>query len=158
MGLHPFVALGLFWPTEPTPPVGTHPLHTALTELNYQADSGGVFIRIRLFTDDLALALPDLTASATGDSLLSRYARGALALTDPAGRPLPLIWQGVERSGDTMLLQLRARLSGGLERAHILVALLWERFPDQVNIVRATYSGRTVTLLFTRGEGAKSFP
>ena len=147
----------LFWPREPTPPAATHPLHTALTELSYQADSS-VFIRVRLFIDDLAVALPDLTGSETADSLLSRYARGALALTDPAGRPLPLIWQGVERTGDTILLQLRARLGGGLERAHILVALLWERFPDQVNIVRATYSGRTVTLLFTRGESAKPFP
>jgi hypothetical protein len=27
-----------------------------------------------------------------------------------------------------------------------------------VNIVRATYGGRTVTLLFTRGDGAKPFP
>ncbi len=146
----------LFWPRAPRPPVATHPLHTALTELSYQADSGGVFIRVRLFTDDLAVALPGLTGS--GNSLLSRYARGALALTDPAGRPLPLIWQGVERTGDTMLLQLRARLGGGLERAHILVALLWERFPDQVNIVRAAYSGRPATLLFTRGERREAPP
>src|SRR3954469_18984777 len=111
LGMRCLLGSALFWPREPTPSVATHPLHTALTELSYQADSGGVFIRIRLFTDDLAVALPDLTGSATADSLLSRYARGALALTDPAGRPLPLIWQGAERSGDTMLLQLRARLS-----------------------------------------------
>jgi hypothetical protein len=156
LGMSCLLGSVLFWPREPTPPAANHPLHTALTELSYQADSG-VFIRVRLFNDDLAVALPDLTGPGT-DSLLSRYARGALALTDPAGRPLPLIWQGVERTGDTILLQLRARLGGGLERAHILVALLWERFPDQVNIVRATYSGRTVTLLFTRGESAKPFP
>jgi hypothetical protein len=148
----------LFWPREAAPPVTTHPLHTALTELDYQPDSGAVLIRIRLFTDDLAAALSAPTDSSPADSLLSQYARGTLALTDQAGGPLPLIWQGVERTGDTVLLQLRAKLSGGLQRARILVALLWERFPDQVNIVRATYGGHTVTLLFTRGDGAKPFP
>jgi hypothetical protein len=142
----------------PLPPAETHPLHTALTELDYQPDSGAVLIRVRLFTDDLAAALPTATDSSPADSLLSGYARGTLALTDQAGRPLPLIWQGVERTGDTVLLRLRAKLSGGLQRARILVALLWERYPDQVNIVRAAYGGRTVTLLFTRGDGAKPFP
>ncbi len=135
-----------------------HPLHTALAEISYQPNSPEVLIRVRAFTDDLALAVPNLTDSPAADSLLSRYARGTLALTDQAGRPLPLRWAGAERNGDTVLLQLRATLSGGLQRARILVALLWERFPDQVNIVRATYGRRTVTLLFTRGEGAKPFP
>jgi hypothetical protein len=36
--------------------------------------------------------------------------------------------------------------------------VLCERYPDQVNIVRASYAGRTTTLLFTRGEAAKSLP
>jgi hypothetical protein len=148
----------LFWPSEPASPAPTHPLHSALTELNYQPDSGAVLIRVRIFADDLAAALPSPTDSSPADSLLSRYARGTLALTDQAGRPLPLSWEGSERTGDTVLLRLRAKVTGGLQRARILVALLWERFPDQVNIVRATYGSRTVTLLFTRGDGAKPFP
>ena len=152
------LALALLGGSGPLLPSLTHPLHTALAELDYQPDSGAVLIRLRLFTDDLAAALSAPTDSSPADSLLSRYARGTLALTDQAGRPLPLIWQGVERTGDTVLLQLRAKVTGGLQRARILVALLWERFPDQVNIVRATYGGRRVTLLFTRGDGAKPFP
>lgn len=148
----------LFWPREPTPPVATHPLHTALTELSYQADSGAVLIGVRVFTDDLAAALPDLTDSSPADSLLSRYARGTLSLADRSGRPARLHWLGVERTGDTVLLRLRVELPGGLRHSRIFAGLLWERFPDQVNIVRATYGGRTVTLLFTRGDGAKSFP
>jgi uncharacterized protein DUF6702 len=148
----------LFLPREATPPVATHPLHSALAELEYQPNSGAILIRVRIFTDDLAAALRTPKDSYPADSLLSGYARGTLALTDQAGHPLPLIWQGVEHTGDTVLLQLRAKLTGGLQSARVLVALLWERFPDQVNIVRATYGGRTVTLLFTRGDGAKPFP
>ena len=79
-------------------------------------------------------------------------------MADRTGRPLRLQWQRAERSGDTILLQLRANLPGGLEHARVLAALLWERFPDQVNILRATYGDRTVTLLFTAGDTAKIIP
>jgi hypothetical protein len=142
----------------PMPSVGTHPLHTALAELSYQPDSQSVLIRVRVFSDDLAAAILSPTDSSPTDSALSQYVRGTLALTDQRGRPLPLSWLGAKRTGDTVLLQLRAELNGGLQRARILVAVLWERFPDQVNIVRATYGSRTVTLLFTRADGAKPFP
>jgi hypothetical protein len=37
-------------------------------------------------------------------------------------------------------------------------ALLCERFEDQVNIVRASYADRSVTLLFTRGDASKPIP
>lgn len=135
-----------------------HPLHTALVELSYQQESGSVAIQLRVFSDDLAAALGSNADLLPADSLLSRYARGTLALADPAGRPVVLHWESAERSGDTVLLRLRASLPGGMQRARILAALLWERFPDQVNIVRATYGGRTVTLLFTRGDHSKTFP
>jgi len=40
----------------------------------------------------------------------------------------------------------------------IRMTLMCERFEDQVNIVRATYAGRTTSLLFTRGDQAKALP
>ena len=152
------LSLVLFWPAQTASPATAHPLHTALAEVSYQPDSQAVLIRIRIFRDDLAAVLSSPGDSLPTDSLLSGYARGTLALVNQAGHPVPLSWQGAEHSGDTVLLQLRARLTGGLQRARILVGLLCERFPDQVNIVRATYGSRTVTLLFTRGDGAKPFP
>ena len=36
--------------------------------------------------------------------------------------------------------------------------VLTERFADQVNLVRATYAGRSATLIFTRGDGPKALP
>jgi len=81
-----------------------------------------------------------------------------LTLSYSKDQQLSLRWQGAHQEGDMVQLELRADLGGGLRHARIRAALLWERFPDQVNIVRASYDGRTVTLLFTAGDSAKPLP
>ena len=135
-----------------------HPLHSALAEIEYQAESGSVLIRVRAFRDDLAAATSGSSDSLPADSVLSRYVRERLTLSDGNGRQVSLWWQGAHQEGDMVQLELRASLSGGLRHARIRAGLLCERFPDQVNIVRASYDGRTVTLLFTAGDSAKSLP
>jgi hypothetical protein len=152
------LAVVLLWSWVLSPALSAHPLHTALTEISYQTDSQTVAIRIRVFADDLASSVSGLADAAQPDSALSRYARGSFALTDRSGRPVPLRWERAERAGDMVLLQLRATLAGGLAQSRVLDALLCERFPDQINIVRASYGGRTITLLFTRGDAAKVLP
>jgi hypothetical protein len=131
-----------------------HPLHSALTEITYQAVTSEATIRIRVFADDLHASLP-LTNGVSADTAMSRYARGTLALVDGSGKPSLLQWEGVDTVGDLVVLRLRTYLQGGLAHARVLSAVLWERFPDQVNIVRVSSDGRVTTLLFTRGDRAK---
>ncbi len=140
------------------PAPASHPLHSALAEIEYQAESGSVLIRVRAFRDDLAEATSGSSDSLPADSVLSHYVRERLTLSDGNGRQVSLWWQGADQEGDMVQLELRASLSGGLRHARIRAGLLCERFPDQVNIVRASYDGRTVTLLFTAGDSAKSLP
>ncbi len=140
------------------PAPASHPLHSTLAEIEYQAESGSVLIRVRAFRDDLAAATSGSSDSLPADSVLSSYVRERLTLSDSNGRQVSLWWQGAHQEGDMVQLELRASLSGGLRHARIRAGLLCERFPDQVNIVRASYDGRTVTLLFTAGDSAKSLP
>ncbi len=140
------------------PAPASHPLHSALAEIEYHAESGSVLIRVRAFRDDLAAATSGSSDSLPADSVLSRYVRERLTLTDSKDQQLSLRWQGAHQEGDMVQLELRANLGGGLRHARIRAGLLCERFPDQVNIVRASYDGRTVTLLFTAGDSAKSLP
>jgi len=136
-----------------------HPLHSALAEIEYQAKSGSVLIRVRVFRDDLAAATSGSSDSLPSDSVLSHYVRERLTLSDSNGRQVSLWWQGAHQEGDMVQLELRADLGGGgLRHARIRAGLLCERFPDQVNIVRASYDGRTVTLLFTAGDSVKALP
>jgi hypothetical protein len=132
-----------------------HPMHTSATELR-ESGGGTVSIRIRVFADDLRNALGSDRQPA--DSTVFRYVSKRFSLTGPTGQPFSLQWIAVERAGAVLLLQLRARLPGGLAGARLTNDLLCERFTDQVNIVRASYGGRTTTLLFIPGDGAKALP
>ena len=59
---------------------------------------------------------------------------------------------------DVVRAHLRVSVPGGLAGTRIGNRLLCDRFPDQVNVVRATYDGRSATLLFTPGDPAKPLP
>jgi len=139
-------------------PVQAHPMHTAVVELTFQPTGGVVAIQIRTFRDDFGATVSLSPRGLPADSAMAQYVRGAFHLTDRAGRVLPLRWNGVEQVGDVIVLRLTAPAPEGLQGSQVLSALLCERFEDQVNIVRASYSGRTTTLLFTRGDRAKALP
>jgi hypothetical protein len=137
---------------------GAHPMHTAVTELAQQDARGTTVVQIKLFVDDLQAAVALPPDSGAADSAMARYLRGTFALVDRSGRPVRLAWLGAERSGDVMLLRLRGEVAGGLAGARVTSLVLCERFEDEVNVVRASYAGRTETLLFTRGESSKALP
>jgi hypothetical protein len=126
-----------------------HPMHTAVVEIRYQPVEGVATIHIRVFRDDLGVAV---------DSVIAHYVRSAFQITDRSGRTLPLHWEGREQSGDIIVLRLTAPAPEGLEGSRISSTILCEKFEDQVNIVRASYAGRSTTLLFTRGDRAKALP
>jgi hypothetical protein len=148
--------LGALWLVLTLAAGRVHPMHTAVAELAAAAD-GTTAITIRVFADDFLGALP-ADGAAPADSAMSRYLRGTFALADRQGRPVPLRWQGAERTGDVILLRLEAAVPGGLAGARITSLVLCERFEDEVNVVRASYGGRTETMLFTRGETSKALP
>jgi hypothetical protein len=145
------------WAAKP-PEATAHPMHTAVAEIAYDAGRGAAAITIRVFADDFGAAVAAAPGTTAADSAMSRYVRGAFAMRDRAGRALPLRWEGAERTGDVILLRLRVPAPGGLGGARVASALLCERFEDQVNIVRVSYAGRSVTLLFTRGDASKPIP
>src|SRR5689334_12226599 len=141
------------------PELSLHPMHTAVAELEQVDARGTTAVRLRLFADDLAGAVPvSAAAGADADSATARYLRGSFAIADRSGRPVRLAWDGAERSGDVVLLRLRGQVPGGLAGARVTSLMLCERFADQVNVVRATYGGRAETMLFTRGEQTKTLP
>ena len=139
-------------------PGARHPMHTAVAEITYDDSSAVAEIRIRVFADDFGTVVSTPPGTAAGDSAMSRYVRGHFAVADRTGRPAALRWTGARREGDVVLLLLAAPVGGGLAGARIRSGLLCERFEDQINIVRATYAGRSTTLLFTPGDASKALP
>ncbi len=131
-----------------------HPLHTTLTQLAYRDADRTVEVTVRVFADDFRAALArDVT-----DSAAAAYLRSTFTLDDRAGRPLAVVWCGVKRTDDLLWLCLRAPAPQGLSGLRVRVALLFDRYEDQINIVQAVYEGRRVALLFTRGDALKPLP
>jgi hypothetical protein len=142
-------AIPVFASTSPV----RHPMHTSVAEVREAA--GRVVVTIRVFPDDLRAAVP---GAADADSSLATYVLRRFVVAGRDGRPVPLRWMGMERVGDVVRLQLEGDAKGGLAGAAINHRLLLDRFPDQVNVVRATYDGRTATLIFLSGDAAKRLP
>lgn len=133
-----------------------HPLHTTLTQLAYRDADRTVEATVRVFADDFRAALGrgrDVT-----DSAAAAYLRSTFTLADPAGRPLAITWCGLRRTSDLLWLCLRAPVAQGLSGLRVRVALLFDRYADQINIVQASYAGRRAALLFTGGDAAKTLP
>ena len=134
------------------PLLAAHPMHTSVTELAHESASGTVAVTIRTFADDFT------AAAGAGDSAAAAYVRARVRLTDRSGRPIVLRWERVEPAGEALLLRFRGDAPAGLAGGKLRHTLLCERFADQVNIVRATYGGRSTSLLFTPGDPAKPLP
>jgi hypothetical protein len=133
-----------------------HPMHTAVTEITCDRSCPESAISIRVFADDFSGVVSGAPGSRAADSAMSRYVRAHLTLADGAGRPLALRWSTARLDGDVILLQLRAPAAAACPGARIRSAILADRFPDQINIVRARCGARLVTLLFTPGDAAKA--
>lgn len=135
-----------------------HPMHTAVAEITLASGAPSAEIGIRVFADDFGSVVSLSPGSATSDSATSRYVRGRFAVADRSGRPVALRWVGARQEGDVVLIRMAVPAAGGLSGARITSDLLFEQFEDQINIVRATYDGRSTTLLFTPGDAAKVLP
>jgi uncharacterized protein DUF6702 len=135
-----FAALGVL-----LAPPSRHPMHTSSAELVHEADS--VRVAIRVFADDIA------TVGAVRSYLGDRF-----GIVDRSGQGVRLEWSGSEIAGDVLTIRMRGRVAGGLSGAKVNNQVLTDRFADQVNVVRAAYDRRAVTLIFTRGDGPKALP
>jgi hypothetical protein len=134
------------------PLLSAHPMHTSVTELIHEPATRTVVVTVRVFADDFT------AAAGPGDSAAAAYLGPRLTLTDRGGRVIPLRWERREPMGDALRFHLRGTAPAGLAGARVRHTVLCERFDDQVNIVRATYEGRSASLLFTSGDDAKTLP
>lgn len=136
-------------------PTGDHPLHTTLTQV--AAGPGRATIWVRSFADDFARGVAAFRAPAGTDGAQA-YLAASVAVWDHSGRRVLLEPCGARRTNDLLWYCLRARTPGGLSGARILNRMQFSVYDDQVNVVQATYGGRSVNLLFVAGDGPKRLP
>ena len=141
-----------------------HPLHTTMTEVQWDATDGRVTIILRLFTEDLATAvgrfsgrpIPGGPEALVPDSLALAYLRATISLVDRGGSSVRLAWAGARRQGDVSFITLRGTMPAGLSGGRLSNAVHCELFPDQVNIVKARSGDRNDSFLFVGGDGPRT--
>lgn len=136
---------------------GGHPTHTSAAELSQSSD-GALSVAIRLFADDIGATIGAPPGQPPAGEVLRSYLADRFVIRDRSGAQVALAWDEGSISGDVLTLRSQARVAGGLAGAKVTNRVLTERFADQVNVVRATYAGRSATLIFTRGDGPKALP
>jgi len=143
-----------------------HPIHSSLAEVTHEASSRTVHVSLRVFVDDYTKASSEYArrlAARPGavrrtESPLVTYALAAFALSDKAGRRVPLKSCGGKRVGELMWLCFRAPAPRGLSGFQVQSLVLFDLYDDQINIVQASYGGKKTSMLFTRGDRARRIP
>lgn len=134
----------------------SHPLHTSLAELAFDARAKEIRISIRVFTDDLTKASDAYARSKSiTTSNVESYARAMFVVTDRSNRVIPLASCGSKPVLDLMWLCFRAPAPNGPSGFRIAHRILFDLYADQINLAQSTYDGKKQTLLFVRGDGLK---
>jgi hypothetical protein len=147
-------------------PVEAHPLHTSLAEITYDHGAKEIRVSVRVFVDDFskaavayagarAAAARAARTPASSESPLLMYARASFVVADRSGRVLSLASCGGKRVGDLMWICFHSSAPSGLGGFRVANRILFDLYADQINIVQATFGGKKVSLLFTRGDGFK---
>ena len=139
-----------------------HPLHTTLVQVTYDAKSGVLEGSIRVFAGDLAAAVAKHAGKAapTDDRVTDAdafaYVSSTFKVTDASGRVVPLVWCGSRRANDLLWLCVRATNAPAPTALKLSDQMLSELFDDQINIVQSVAGDKHASMLFTKGDGAKS--
>jgi hypothetical protein len=134
-----------------------HAFHTSLTEIQYNAKEKSLEISIRMFTDDLEVALTKANngqkvmiggKNDNSEAILSKYIQQHFAIVTPQKQKKALTVLGKELEGDATWVYVEIPNSQDL-KGHILYNnVMQEVFDDQSNLVNFFYLGNKKTYLF----------
>lgn len=155
-------ACALSWPGG----VAAHKYYTSLARAEYNEESKTVEVALRVFADDLELALTrrsgrkiHLDKTEETAALTFAYLRETFEVSGRDGRKVELRWVGMETQGDVAWLYFEAPFPEGLSGGALRDRVLLELFRTQVNIVTLKYGGAKLDLVFRRGDdGARRIP
>ena len=136
-------------------PFAAHPIHTSLAELVYDPSAKEIRISLRVYVDDLTKASARYSRAAPADSAMIAYARAYFGVVDRNGKVVSLASCGEQLVGDLMWLCFRAPARSGPSGFSVVHKVLFDLYSDQINLVQASYNGRKLSLLFTKGDGFK---
>ncbi|MES2734322.1 MAG: DUF6702 family protein [Bacteroidota bacterium] len=132
-----------------------HAFHTSLAQINYDAKAKVLEVSLRVFTDDLELALSKesnrkikLDDTNQQDRLLETYVKKQFGLTDQKGQQKTIHFIGKEFEVDATWIYLEVPCNESINGFSVRNAILTDVFDDQTNVVNLTYLTVKKTFLF----------
>lgn len=129
-----------------------HDFHVSITQMEQNGKTGRLEIAVKIFTDDLELAvqpagIPKLHLAtreehAAADSLIGQYLLEHLRL-HVDGIPVVLAYLGKETESDATWCYLESGPMGKIGQLKVTNTVLFAQFDDQVNIIHWKQDGRT---------------
>ena len=148
-----------------SPGAPAHKYYTSLAQVEYNAEAKSVEVTLRVFADDLELALTrragrkvSLDRTKDVDGLALAYLRDTFEIRNRDGEPKALKWVGMELRSDIAWLYVEAEMPEGLAGARLRDHVLFELFEKQVNTVSVRYPGVKADIVFARGDGERTVP
>ncbi|WP_229311134.1 DUF6702 family protein [Larkinella soli] len=136
-----------------------HPVHTSITQMQFNTAQKTFEVSIRVFTDDLEEALTKenngqrvrLADKDKNDPLVERYLRKHFALSNARRQRKPYQYLGKEQEVDATWIYVEIPYPEPVEGSQIQQSVLTDFFDDQVNLVNVTYGPQKKTVLFRKG-------
>jgi hypothetical protein len=149
----------------PARAAAAHKFYTSLAQVGYNPEEGTVVVTLRVFADDLELALKRragrevrLDRAKDAERLVLAYLRDTFEVRNRDGEAKALKWVGMEVRAGVAWLYFEAEMPEGLTGARLRDHVLFELFDEQVNTVSVRYPGARGDLVFVRGDGDKAVP
>jgi len=149
----------------PTRAAAAHKFYTSLARVEYNAGAKTAEVTLRVFADDLELALKRragrevrLDRTKDADRLVLAYLRDTFEIKNRDGESKALKWVGMELRAGVAWLYVEAEMPEGLSGARLRDQVLFELFEEQVNTVSVRYAGARADLVFARGDGERVVP
>lgn len=145
-----------------------HPFHVSVSDIKYKEDKKVIQISMRIFLDDLELALQsytgneklDITKEEDWDFIkesLKPYVLGRLKVWDAKDREYELSWVGAEKEEDVMWCYIEIEKVKKLERVKVWNSVLHEVWGDQENLVHFRAFDDVKSARLYRGEDTTVF-
>jgi hypothetical protein len=133
-----------------------HDFHTSLTEINFNSKTASLEISVRVFTDDLDLALSAFSNQKTTinlseallNPLIEQYFRKNLALISPDKNVKFAKYYGKEKEADATWLYFEIFDCNEIGTFQLYNSIMQELFKDQTNLVNIIYPNKKKTLVF----------
>ena len=141
-----------------------HKFHASLTEIEYKKENRSFQIVLRLFPDDLELAVNKMVGeklkfenNPQTNTLVMKYIQSKFLIQDNAKNEMPYKWVGIEWEVDVVWVYLEMNNMSNLQGFKVNQHVFIDLYSNQVNTVNFKNDNQKNTHIFKKNDGLKPF-